>query len=823
MRGSVTLYLSFSFVLIMALILTLLEGARASAAASCADMQMTTSVESVLGEFYRPLFEKYQVFAIDTRFSEATGNPDHLADMMLEYSNGNSFGLAPQECSILSTVPFLTQDGSEFIRQTCDYEKNCAIVDTIDTLLDRFSLLTGQGKAYTVYERQMEIEDKLATIDRNTIKLMECIDGVVSNFGRVGYVNDSFVKKLVTGPVDMATVGINNPEVYVLLEGQYTNPQGFCESMVKYLNDAALLVEPREKKQEEISSTEAEYSKACEALCVLEAQAAQEEQKKAKQGEDDGDSAENEQLLSARNGVEALSRTLETLREEYRELNDAINENCLMAGVHADELMRLYESSRMRATDALKLIEEDREISSVTGPLITAFGELLESSKDCLSEDMYASIGASYTRMRAYAGLDGTKPDYELMGETLQKDAEAYVGILENVDIGRDISQKAQNYISGTDISGWTESAQAVLSAISDVTYEGLVFDYSDMTTESVFDEIGGELKDTVAEGILGMILPEDRKLSDRKLTGKSLPSGFLESVQHMGDIGGLIADGLSQESGAQAFINMNSAADVLQVDSELEGDSDSFMDKLLLLLYITEHFGSFADEVMTGETALEYEQEYILSREKYDTLNLSEVASRIMLIRMVTAGAYVMSDSGLRLKAQEMATLLVGFTKLPFLVSIVKYALLFGWGTQQALVETAAILYGKKVPVLTTKSSFCIEPLNILTLTPQAIKLKVKAFPESSVSLIYNDYLLFLLLTQSTQELCMGALDLIQENLRWAYDDKFRLGNCIAGFSAQMTLECESRYMTIFDGLYGDVSAPDGYGFVRTEEAYYR
>lgn len=822
--------MTFTFVLMISLILTLLEGARAAAASACADMQMTTSVESVLGEFYRPLFDKYAVFGIDTGFSQSTPDASRLADMMMEYGATGSFGLEPVESRITSTSPLLTPDGGEFFRQAVAYEENCAITDTAQKLIERFQLLAKQGRAYTIYERKMEIDDRLATIDRNTLKLMENIDGVVTSFGRAGYANDSFIKKLMTGPVDMSTTGINNPEVFLLLENCYVNPFTYSDAMSECFENAAASAILRDEKAEEIQTTEVEYNEASQALSLLEDEYRKKEEAKESGGEDSEDKEaiaqeqeeEPEELQQAREGVSALSEKLSALREEYEELNNEVKDSCLSGAVYADELMRLYESSRCLVADSLELISEDREISSVTEPLIEAFGELLDSSRDILSRELLESLSASYLQMRKYTGLDGQKPDYESIGDTLSADGEIYMKILDCVNVGRDISQKAERFISASDISGWSGNALEAGKLIGQVSYEGLNFDYSKITTQSQMELMADELEGQLAEGILSMVLGADVKLSDKKLSGMSLPSAFLDETVNIGDISELVLEGLDNSSGASAFTSLNTAADTEAVALELESEGEDFWDKILFLLYITEHFGSFADEVMTGEGALEYEQEYILCRERYDSTNLMSVASRIFLIRMVTAGSYVLTDASLGLKAEEMAMTIVGFTDLPFLVSIVKYAILFGWSAQQALVETAAILAGKKVPVLTTSASFCIEPVNILTLSRAAIQVKVKVFYESSFSLLYEDYLLFLMLAESATSLTLGAMDLVQENIRWAYDDKFYLANCITGFSAEMTMSCPARYMSLFSGIYGDVSAPGGYSFIRSGSISY-
>jgi len=225
---------------------------------------------------------------------------------------------------------------------------------------------------------------------------------------------------------------------------------------------------------------------------------------------------------------------------------------------------------------------------------------------------------------------------------------------------------------------------------------------------------------------------------------------------------------------------------------------------------------------VTSARSALAYEQEYILCGNRSDAENLAEIASMIMLARMVTSGVYVMSDSALHAKALEIATSLVGFAGLHFLTLVVKYMIMFAWSTEQAIVETAAILAGKKVPILTSSSSYCIDTVDFSVITSDGIKDKVKNFRESEACLLYEDYICLFMLAIPCEKLCLRTMDMIEENMRWAYDGSFLLENCITGFDTTIVFSCPSRYIGIFDGLFADIQTPSGYGFVRQDSVNY-
>ena len=841
-KGSVTIFLSFTFLVIMSLVLVLLEGARSRAAAAIADMQLTTCVESLLGEYYRPLYEKYSVFGIDTSFDGRTSDPGELEALMSSYAGESSFGLSIDECDITATKPFLTKNGEGFFRQVVEYEKYCAAVDTIGSLLERFGILSKESGVYKLYERQMEIEDRLAVIDRNTLLLMEKIDGLVCSGACVGDVHELFVKSFMTRGIDPVSAGINNPDVWLLLEDKYFNPVIYAEGAEERLEEAIPEIERRDEIKKNIGELTVERQSLSETLgakseelsrLLEEEQADRDKEKKDTGKKDDGGEAaepeESEAVTALRSEIAGLSESLSELNTEIRKLseeadkiNKSINDLVLTAGVYTDELMRKVSGCLLEAREAVELIKEDHSIVETTKPMIETFESLLEGSKGIISDEMYRSMQLSVKQMRRFTGMDGTQPDFAAMEESLKTD----VGVLADIETGAfissDIATATLSEVSAAGVSRWVERVKKVRTRIGDFSYDKLVFDYSEMRPDKILCELTDGLKRTVAEGFMDLLIGSD-KVSDKKIGVRTRPSDLLgKDVDEVLDAGKVLAEELGKESGAESFVKTD-ATKVLDGAAELLEEGEvSIHDKLLLLLYVSEHFGNLFDRELSAQSALAYEQEYILCGNRSDAENLAETASRIMFVRMIPTTAYVMSNSGLRAKASEMASALVGFTGLKFLTLIVKYMILFAWSAEQALVETAAVLAGKKVPILTTSASYCIDSFDVSVITYDGIRDKVKSFKESEVCLMYGDYLTLFLLSESCEEICFRAMDVIEENMRWAYDDTFLLENCITGFDARIVFSCPSRYVGIFDGLYADLETPSGYGFVRSDSVRY-
>ncbi|MCR5431889.1 MAG: DUF5702 domain-containing protein [Lachnospiraceae bacterium] len=832
-KGAITVFLSFTFLLITSLIMVLLEGARMRAAATIADMQLTTCVESLLGEFYRPLYEKYGVFGIDTAFGGKVPDMEELTNVFKGFLGESSFGLTPEEGKITATRPFVTKDGKTFLKQVEEYEKYCAAIDTLGPLLERIGILSKENEVYKIYERQMEIEDSLAMIDRNTLILMDKIDGLVCNGSTIGEVHELFVKSFMTRGIDPVSAGINNTDVWMLLEDRYFNPEIYVDNAVQKIKMAIPEVERRDELKKQLSDLlenrrvlSDDISAKRENLNILiEKNTADEDGEKGK----DNKKGEPAEITDLRAEIDKLLESadetdadIRELSQEVNDLNESINDLVLSATAHTDELMRKVSGCLLEAKEAVEIIEEDREIANNARPMIEMFEKLLENSRDILSKESYSAFRVSLSRMRRYTGMDGKMPDFEIMEDTLRKDVSVLSSIEREANISTDVSRAAVSEVSLTNLLGWNEKMNGVRNSIAEFSYDKLVFDYSEMKPDRILCELSDGLKRTVAKGFLGLLVDED-KLSEKRLDVRNRPSDLSEAEpEGFRDAGDILTDELGKESGAESFCGVDAANMMSEVGRNIEEKEPGFAEKMLLLLYIREHFGDNIDRVTSSQGALAYEQEYILFGGRSDVENLAEMATMIMLVRMVTSGAYVMSNTALHMRAAEIASSMVGFTGLYFLTAIVKYMILFVWSAEQAIVETAAIIAGKKVPIITTSSSYCIDSFDPAALTHEGIKSKVKTFRESEVSLVYGDYLFIFMITVPGEELCLRTMDLIEENMRWGYDESFLLENCITGFDANLVFSCPSRYISIFDGLFTDIQTPSGYGFVRSDSVNY-
>ena len=237
-------------------------------------------------------------------------------------------------------------------------------------------------------------------------------------------------------------------------------------------------------------------------------------------------------------------------------------------------------------------------------------------------------------------------------------------------------------------------------------------------------------------------------------------------------------------------------------VFSSLEGEGNTedsgltFLNDILFLQYIEEHFGDYVNGPAAGEKVLAYEKEYIIDGNEKDADNLAGMVNRIVAVRSLTNTITLLTDTKSREEAGALAAAFVGFTGMPALVEAVKYVVIVTWGFGEGLVDTAAIFSGKSVPYLKQKKEFSLSLTDIFGLTKAKIKEKASHYKKDSGlgKGDYNSYLKIFLLMKNREAKTYHSMDLIQENLRAEYDNGFSIKNCLAGFRAEGKFQMKTK-----------------------------
>ena len=182
-------------------------------------------------------------------------------------------------------------------------------------------------------------------------------------------------------------------------------------------------------------------------------------------------------------------------------------------------------------------------------------------------------------------------------------------------------------------------------------------------------------------------------------------------------------------------------------------------------------------------DSVLQYEQEYLLAGKESDLKNLTQSVLKIIMMRMALHFSSILTNTEKRETAEQAAVALAGVTGMPALKYVATTVFLLIWSLEEAFVDTAALLAGKKLPIYPGSEGGCILFSELLLFTKSMIAEKVEQKNEFGTVLAdYADYLQILLFLKGKTTLCYRAMDLIQTNLQENGVSNFYIKKCICG-----------------------------------------
>lgn len=841
-KGTICVFLALVLLLIMSLILVFLESASHAASKSYARMLLKTATGSVLGEYYGPLFAEYDIFAIDSGFGNKKGDASELERRLEKYMGENVWGYNCESIHVTNMDTLLDDSGTEFLNQAAAYEKYAAAGDVLDEVLSRVKNLGNQKTITTIMEKKMGIEDQLAVIDKRTLELMELIDGVNLTLGAktsslLGYdIEEWFIKKFFVGENTMTGTGINNPSVYEQLKGKYADPITLSETyrlaLKRYSDELKNISDEMDtlnKLNDEVSvydlniaEIDKKVSETENKIKDFEEKEAKEKEKKEKEekaknkkekknkGKDKAEEDYSKEINTLRNELDALNEQkaeIERQKQEslvrIEELSEYIAEKQLeMSDISSrirtvsDYMYTLLYETETKLVRVKEITEEIAEIQEKAKPLVDDFESVLRTLGPVLSDDFRDELEEGLEYMKAYVGFGNSKintTDFD----SIRKTAEYDLNLLSGIDFDAYMFSVFDTYEGVLDKLERLPESEDVFKGFS---YSGFVFDYSEIQASVIENKLVAEFENNVSSGYLSLFLPDSVKLSDNTMLSELLPSLWYEVGEEEGTDLDDITDGADDKGGGELLSDADSGSGLSEIADMVTDGFEALGNKLLSSMYMRNHFKSFRNRTVEGDTVLDYEMEYILSGFETDSANLSAAATKIMLLRLAICTVYTLTQKDLKAQAQALAISIMGFTGLPFLITLVKYLVLFLWAAAQAVIETAAIMRGKKVPIIPNSESFCLT-LAELPLFASLVDEKADNFKESELYLDYDDYLFVMMLLQGEKTQAARAMDLIQENIRYKYNDDFLMSNAVTAFSCTAEFSAPYKY-TNFLGM---------------------
>ncbi len=830
-NGSITVFLSLILILVLALLCTIIEGARVATARVFADRTLATAMDSVLADYYGPLWEEYHVFGYYTGDVSRTEAKEQMGQTLeeamsftftpnkdLSNISGTTelYGISTEEMNLTELVSLVEYNGEIMENQAVAYEKYAVAGDMAEIFLDKLSLLEEPKKVTYIMEKKQKAETELVKIDQGILKLMNLFDGIRTNDkgieqnskGRLK-VDAYFVKKIHYGGITMEEVEINHPEVFGAVQGYYCNPNDYFQ----IIEDNLLQVSSLETQ---IATLQGEYQ-------IKLAELEGERKVEARLETIENKSAYVLQSLKeCKELIKNIEADVATLEAELSVVNNQKEDLLSSIFTNHKQLTELVNKIKPLLKEAIKTIDNIRKTSEKAAPFILEYEELLMSEQENINNEIFDGLLEGLEDLKAYQNTDDDGYNFTAMDNRLQENLNCLTIVEKQLEQAKQ-EVDAKTYIEAAD------TYKAAKQTLELYKIEELAIDYSTLVLNQTESENILEIvSDLLQLGITSFVIDPD-KISDAELTETDqLPSKLEDYVKEQNQwevLKDLMNKALRNSKDAQEegfFEDLNSTTSMPDV---LMNGVEEAAQKLLYLEYLTEHFRSYqvkkGDDNLQKPSVLEYEQEYLIVGDASDQENLSSVITKIVLVRALLDFGKILSDKEKRAETRLLAAALVGFTGLPILIGIVQIMLIFAWAMAEALLDTAALLSGKELPVL--KKKIELQLYEIALINREFLLQKVSYMTEgSALTFSYNDYLKVFLLTKDSNLLSYRSMDLIQKNINLRYQlDNFLLSNCLFGFQTEVTFRIDSKFLS-FSFLPRKYNTAQGYLVTRKKAHSY-
>ena len=608
-------------------------------------------------------------------------------------------------------------------------------------------------------EEETKVEEKFEKANEYIMEIMELVEGISCNDSGLEYasngllkIKDSFAKKLCVGAFTKKNAGVDNDMVWGSVKSHYVSLMTMLTNMKKNLNKLIKQEEKRKAQEEEEKKKKEEAAKSDKKEEKTEEQKKEEEKKE-----------------------EEKKKQQEKERSEQKEWIKEVNDT-------QKELKKLVSSTKTAIIRAIGKIDNlEKQRGKIEDSVKTYKGNL-KNKKEDLSKEQYENLKKTAEDLdkdvKNIRSVIGMKPQLKKNLKLLESLEKA---LKTNITNDGESFQKKLKQVEGQ------------INAMSAYQIKSLKFSYGKIPKKKETKNPSSILK-SLGSSVLDLVVKDTSKISKKSIDN---PDNYYQKYKGKSK-GAKNTDTGKIASSEDANSMFSAIGDTFGGEKELKKIGNNITESLLFQSYIKSYFGSYVSAgERFDETPLDYEQEYILCGEKSDKENLKQVINRILLLRTITNFAYLLSDTAGREKAYATAALLVGFTGIEPVIRLTQISILIVWAYEESLVDVAALLQGKSIPMVPNKSTFMLSYSDIFTINKSMIQSKAKQLGKktSKASMKYEDYLnLFLLFENQTQK-TYRTMDMIDENMKLRHSPLFSLEKCIYALKVKCNYQVPAKF----------------------------
>ena len=261
--------------------------------------------------------------------------------------------------------------------------------------------------------------------------------------------------------------------------------------------------------------------------------------------------------------------------------------------------------------------------------------------------------------------------------------------------------------------------------------------------------------KSLISDGVLGIVLEDVNNISTMQIRNLNLPTT-------------LETDG-------------NKKADLIK----------DITNKGIFVKYIELYFNNYAkiSEYGNDDTALKYEMEYILNGNLNDKDNLTETIKKLVEVRNLSNGAYLITDGEKMKEITTLAETVATAIGMPFLTPVAQAVIIEAWALTEAVIDVRQLLNGEKVPIVKNSENWNSSIKNIGTFEDGS---------KNNTGLTYTQYLQTMIMTQKTKNTVFRTMDLVQVNMQKRYNKDFLISECFGMCEVEANLRIEPVFTSL-------------------------
>lgn len=299
----------------------------------------------------------------------------------------------------------------------------------------------------------------------------------------------------------------------------------------------------------------------------------------------------------------------------------------------------------------------------------------------------------------------------------------------------------------------------------------GIVFDYAGINEKGGADNPMDCFSHAISGGLTKLVLEKGSRVSQK-------------AVDHPDHYRSLNEDGETGRQTDERQLKAFAEDGQVELAGAVKGIARAGASDVMMCEYMKRYFSSVVKSVGTTKKRLDYEWEYILCGGGSDKENLDRVISRLVLLRSIVNTTAILSSSAKRDTAYAAALAVVGFTGMEPLIRLTQTLFIVLWGTVEAIVDTAAILQDRKVPLFKTAKDIVVEFSELYQLSNPYVMKKAAGYSKADGhSVGYAEYMMFMMKGMKSERQHYRMMDLMEWNVCDNREPAFNFGICVDSF----------------------------------------